>query len=592
MAVMAAAWVMARRWAAVCRQLRAVPDRAPRLALVLFALALGLPGLASIPPVDRDEAYFAQAARQMLETGDFVDIRFQQQPRYRKPVLAYWMQAASARLFGGPRYDRIWAYRLPSLLATAAAVWILFEIGLLFLDVRAAMTAAALMAGTLLLQTQAHQARADALLLLSTVACLWPLACAFRMVDLPPRAGTMQAVLPVRFVVLFWVSLAAGFLIKGPVTPVIVLLTAGTLALAVKRIHWLSRLRPRLGLAILALAALPWPIAMLATNGFAFFEQALHGDLLPKLAGGQESHGAPPLSYLVLLPFSIWPATLLLPQALQTGWRRRGERFVQFCLAWCLPGWLLFELMPTKLPHYVLPLLPAVALLAVGSSPDESRRARRQARLGLVAFALIGLALVGAGLLAVSRLGRGPDLATITTGAALLGAIAIAAGQGWRRPGALPAALLASALLASLFIYGVVGPRLERLWVASRTAAVVETLTDTRRCPVAIAGYREPSFVFLLGTATRFVDAAAAAVQLEHEPGGAIVTRSDLDGTFLAAARARGLQPVRRSGIDGIDPVHGRPIEFSIWTAASPGDEGRRRQCGDAAASDHFISVT
>jgi 4-amino-4-deoxy-L-arabinose transferase-like glycosyltransferase len=549
-------------------------SRAPRLALVLYALALGIPGLASIPAVDRDEAYFAQAARQMLESGDYVDIRFQDAPRYQKPALTYWLQAASASVVGGPRHDRIWAYRLPSLLAIVVAVLVLFEIGLVFLDARAALNSAALVAGTLLLQTQAHQARADALLFLSVATCLWPLARALRSIDERAPDGPAKAALPFGLVAVFWGSLAAGLLVKGPVAPAIVLLSAGSLAIAVQRTDWLKLLRPRLGLAILALLALPWPAAMLVLHGSAFFAGAALGDLLPKLIGAQESHGAPPLSYLALLPLSFWPATLLLPQALRCGWQRRGEPVVKFCLAWWLPSWLLFELVPTKLPHYVLPLLPAIALLAAAGMPDQSRPAPGSARLGAVAFALIGIALAAGGVVATARLGSGPDFATCAAAALLLCAVGIATRQAWRHPGALPPALPACALLASVYLFGVVAPRLERVWVTARTAGIVRTMTDPDRCPVAIVGYPEPSFVFLLGTKTRLAGPGEAAAQLERAPGSAVVARSDLDRELLAAMNARKLRSERRAVIDGLDPVHGRPIEFSVWTSWCPPDRG------------------
>ncbi len=78
-----------------------------------------MPGFFQIPPVDRDEAYFAQATKQMIETGDYVDIRYQDDVRYRKPVGIYWMQAAvvnTASALGVPmRWTTIWLYRVPSL---------------------------------------------------------------------------------------------------------------------------------------------------------------------------------------------------------------------------------------------------------------------------------------------------------------------------------------------------------------------------------------------------------------------------------------------------------------------------------------------
>ena len=86
--------------------------------LMLCGIVLFLPGFFNIPAIDRDEARFAQATKQMVESGDFVDIRFQDDVRYKKPVGIYWLQAAvveAASALGLPRRQlRIWLYRIPS----------------------------------------------------------------------------------------------------------------------------------------------------------------------------------------------------------------------------------------------------------------------------------------------------------------------------------------------------------------------------------------------------------------------------------------------------------------------------------------------
>src|ERR1700675_956110 len=88
--------------------------------LGLLSLILFLPGFFQIPPVDRDEAYFAQATKQMIETGDYIDIRYQDDVRYRKPVGIYWLQAVvvkAASALGIPNArTTIWLYRVPSLI--------------------------------------------------------------------------------------------------------------------------------------------------------------------------------------------------------------------------------------------------------------------------------------------------------------------------------------------------------------------------------------------------------------------------------------------------------------------------------------------
>ena len=95
-------------------------------SLLIVSLLAFLPGFFYVPPVDRDEARFAQATKQMIEFGDYVDIRFQDFSRYKKPVGVYWLQAASVQAgqaAGVPRaLTRIWLYRIPSVLGAIGAV--------------------------------------------------------------------------------------------------------------------------------------------------------------------------------------------------------------------------------------------------------------------------------------------------------------------------------------------------------------------------------------------------------------------------------------------------------------------------------------
>ena len=111
--------------------------------LVLCGLVLFLPGFFNIPAIDRDEARFAQATKQMVETGDFVDIRFQDDVRYKKPVGIYWMQAAvveTASALGLPGAElRIWLYRIPSLIGAIGAVLLTYWAALAFVTRRGAV---------------------------------------------------------------------------------------------------------------------------------------------------------------------------------------------------------------------------------------------------------------------------------------------------------------------------------------------------------------------------------------------------------------------------------------------------------------------
>jgi 4-amino-4-deoxy-L-arabinose transferase-like glycosyltransferase len=540
-------------------------ERHPRMVLALLVALLGLAGLSNIPPVDRDEPEFAQAARQMLETGDFIDIRFQDAPFYEKPVLTYWLQAGSAALFGGPELNQIWAYRLPSVLAILVATLLTYELGLALFDRRSALAAAALFASMLLVQSQAHQARADALLLASMLGTVLPLARIYVSRTVPAAAPST------RITALFWVSLAAAMLIKGPVVPVLIALAIAMLALLERGWRWLEPLRPRWGVPLFLLVLLPWPIAVFSLHGASFFVQAWQTDILPKLVSAQESHGAPPLAYALSAPLILWPATLLLPSAVEFAWRNRRDASVRFCVASILPGWLLFELAPTKLPHYVLPLVPMLALLmtARGNQYSLKSRSRTSSSIGVTLFLLTSLLIVSAVPFALMRLGSGLDIVAMVGTLALLASVTMAAVAAWREGVERSAgAVVLCGILASLLIFGVTMPRLQRLWVADRAAHAVQSIAAPR-VPTLVVGYHEPSLVFLLGTRTRFVDAGEAAAALRGGPGTAAIVTSSSAPEFVRAARAHGTDVQQISTIEGIDPVHGRPVELGVWSVRS-----------------------
>jgi hypothetical protein len=93
-----------------------------RLLIAAVAVVFFLPGQASLPVTDRDEARFTQASLQMVESGDPVDIRFQDEPRLKKPVGIYWLQAGAMLLSGQGAEASVFVQRLPSLLGAVVAV--------------------------------------------------------------------------------------------------------------------------------------------------------------------------------------------------------------------------------------------------------------------------------------------------------------------------------------------------------------------------------------------------------------------------------------------------------------------------------------
>jgi 4-amino-4-deoxy-L-arabinose transferase-like glycosyltransferase len=520
----------------------------PFVLLCLLCLVLYVPGLAAIPPLDRDEARFAQATRQMLETGDFIRIRFQDEARNKKPVGIYWLQAGAVAAFSTPESPEIWPYRLPSVLAATAAVLLTFAFGSRLLASQpAGFIAAVLMASALGLVVEAHLAKTDAALLATVVSGQGALG----LVYAAKRAGRRVRWLPL----VFWTAEAGAILLKGPPGPVLALLTVTCLAIADRDIRWIKGLRPLAGLCLTALIVAPWLIAVEgATEGSFVSDSVLH-DLLPKLIGAHESHGAPPGYYLVLAVASFWPASLFLVPALSRGWRLRHAAAERFLLAWLVPAWAFFELVPTKLPHYVLPLYPALAMLVGGAltegfAKSAAGRARLVASAAKVLWGAVTIALAAALIMLPPRFGGEVSPAAFVAAAVLLALALLLLFRDWRpvRAAGLVAALAACFTLPAALE---VVPRLDSLWLSRSAAALLARHPPRPGDAVLSVGYSEPSLVFLLGTATRLVTAAPGTGQLA---GAGLALVSDrYDAEFQRSLAAHGLSGRAIDQVSGLD---------------------------------------
>jgi 4-amino-4-deoxy-L-arabinose transferase-like glycosyltransferase len=533
--------------------------------LVALCLLLYLPGITAIPPLDRDEARFAQATRQMLETGDFLRIRFQEEARNKKPAGIYWLQAASVSLFSTAESTAIWPYRLPSLLGATLAVLLTFAFGARLLRSgsdppaarRTAFFAAVLLASSLALMAEAHIAKTDAALLAAMVAAQGALGLAYiRARAVGPVSAWIGAV--------FWLAQAAAVLLKGPAAPALAIVTAAALSIADRDWRWLRGLRPAAGLLFLTAVLVPWLVAVERATEGRFLADALGQDLAMKLIGPQESHGAPPFAYLLLSVATFWPGSLLLVPALLRGWRRLDMPVERFLIAWLVPAWALLELVPTKLPHYVLPLYPALAFLAAAALADGMAHGgwARWADIAVkTAWALVTAALATALIFLPLRFG-GPVAAAIL-GAVLL--LALAAAILYRR-GAGPLAAAGFAVMAFAFIAAAgisVLPGLERLWLSRGAAGLVAQHPREVGAPLIAIGYSEPSLVFMLGSEVRLTTPRGGAEAL-GSGGDALVSNRE-EQMFRQALSARGLVPHPLGSAPGFDYSNGQRMVLTLY---------------------------
>lgn len=528
------------------------------LLLLALALAAFLPGISSIPPFDRDESRYVQASHQMLETGDFIDIRFQEEARHKKPVGIYWMQAAAVHLLtGGEDTGPIWMYRLPSLLGAVAAVLLSAWVGATLFSPLIGLMAGLMMATCVILGVEARMAKTDAMQLACVLGCMGVLARAYLRPD--------QA-LPLGTALLFWVALGVGVLVKG-----VILMVVGTAILALWLIDrdgwWLRRLRPTLGLPLFLAIILPWLIAIaIATKG-AFFGTAVGHEFLGKAGTGQESHGAPPGYFLATFWLVFWPWAPLALVALPFVWARRHEATVRFCLAWIIPTWVIHEAVVTKLPHYTLPVLPAIAVLAAAGLGHATRPWRKA---GATVAVAVSLAFATAIVLPVITFTGGVTLTAVVAVACILVAMAGVVGTIWMLRRGEMAVGLAGSLVAFATIFGLILPNLTPMWLSPQVKQIFDENRPCGNSILAAGGYNEPSMVFLVGTKTRLGGGELVASHLLSDPACAIgmVTTGREEEAFSTAMRAAGREPRLVAELSGFNYSRGKRAVLRFYTLA------------------------
>lgn len=542
--------------------------RGPVLA-AFVALVACLPGLIAMPPLDRTEARFAQATAQMLEHGQWTESRFQDRPAHDFGPAVHWLQGLSVAAVSDEEARSIWAYRIPSLLAAmlaaAAAAWGAKH----FWGNRQGAAAGVVLASSLLLSTQGFMATADALLCALVTVSMLALSRLY-------AAGREGERLEKRWKLMFWGAVAASILVKGAVGPLIVGLTLATLAIWDRKAKWISQMGWAWGLILMLAAVGPWAVAVTVTSDGEFW-RGTTSQLWRALGGSGRFLGWPGY-HLALSPLLFFPGSLLLIAAGVSAWRRRHETGVRFALAWLLPAWILFELTPGKLPHYVLPLYPALAWLVAAALSQNLSRAALWGGIGL--SAVVALAWSGISVWLLGQYGDPSDqiyvsiaivclLASVFIGAWLMlqreviTALMVTCALGVLAHGALSAGLI---------------PHLKQLWPTRTLVRVLHRAQlDPRQGlvpgPVALVGFSPPSAVFLLGSETELGDADNAARAIAD--GRPAVVEDGSRDAFNRALSAAGAKAAPVATVKGYDYLRGEPISLTVYRAGPP--QGSRR---------------
>jgi len=459
------------------------------ILVVLLAAAVGpyLVGLGDSSLWDANESFYAETARTMVETGDYVNPTFNGKPRFNKPVLPYWIVVVSYHIFGVSE----WAERLPIALGGLVLVATAFALGKLLGGVDAGLLAAIVLATAPRVLMFSRRIIIDVHLAMFaglTLLC-------FALAETYPDKRR-------RYLTFMYVAAGLGVLTKGPVAivvPGIVFLLH--LALE-RRLADVRTMRLPVGALIGAAIVLPWYVLVYQQHGWQYIESFVLQENILRYTQTIGGDGRGPLFYLPVMLDFLFPWSLLIPLALWAGTRRtiNGKPTARLLVLWIAVFVGFFSLSNTKQDLYILPIVPALAALIGGllagdlRLPKASQAARRVVlATGLMLFvlsvALLGVVVVP-GRYPLSGLGT----ATVALGGCGLTAAGLAATQ--RQFAAVTALGVGFAVISWSFV-SVTLPDFERYKPVRPLAAIIES----RASPSAVIGsYRlpVPSMVFYL----------------------------------------------------------------------------------------------
>ncbi|QDH13494.1 glycosyl transferase [Formicincola oecophyllae] len=587
------------------------------LLLFLAAFLAGLPGRAVLPPLDRDEARYMEASEQMLLTEDFVDIHYLNTERHQQPAGLYWLEAASTRLsraLGGDDVVRQpWPYRLPSLLAGCFSIALTGWMGALFFGRFGGVLAAFTLMAAPLFALEWRMATPDSVLLMAILCAqaivVGILARSGVLGESHPAGERAGGARPIQSATRweacgFWFALGCGMMVKGPLVWLATLVPVLAWCASTRSFTLWRALRPSWGWVVMLTPCAPWCVAMLCQHHGGFFTNAIGHNLLGKITHSQESHGFPPGYYVLLFSLCFWPGAWFLVRGVPFLWRERRVGWVRYLLCWVVPYWLCFELLVTKLPHYALPLYPALALLTAGCALQGWQRlpiTKHPVVTAVVHFLFKSYTVLWIGLgIAFCCLG-GVALAyfehviSVRETLAYAGAVPLL-GLGvlfltrHRATQALECVVGCALIMEAGFFMAVV-PLLSNLNISGHVAAILaqhERTTSisaqgaSARCQhiqLISATDHEPSLVFLTGPDTVLTTPTHAAYELAARPECrvALVGEKDMLAFLhaLTTSTSEGTwKPHIMGHVRGLNYSKGRWLQLSLITLAPANQAG------------------
>ncbi len=473
--------------------------------LILLSLIVNFTTLNTFPVLDRDEARYVQSTKQMLETGHYNSIRFQEELRSKKPIGIYWLQAISVSFLSpkedflnkkNNQFNNIWKYRIISSLFSLFTSLLMFLIASKIFNRKVGLFSALALQSTLLFSIEAHIAKTDAVLLTFSVVTMLLLLGYYKGIFVKKHDKVFFA---------FWSTIGLSILVKGPILPLIILSAMFFIIVFKRSTNWILNTNPLTGIIIVFIIVLPWFLSLSATEQSSFINEGLKNDFINKILSVQENHAAFTGAHTVAILILFFPISLfLLPSIFQCikGIKLKSNFFL---IAWIVPNLIAFELVPTKLPHYTLPLYPALSLLiGIYISENKSYGLKRIGNL-YIANSLIYL-IITACVSYVFYIAIKNYSSLLQTYAYLVFLIFLIFSFGiiinfsLNKTKSFYYQVFLSCF-TSIFIFGLLLPQLDKIWISQNIYEIIkDDNINFKSEDIAAMGYNEPSLIFLLGS--------------------------------------------------------------------------------------------
>jgi 4-amino-4-deoxy-L-arabinose transferase-like glycosyltransferase len=496
-------------------------------------------------------------AKEMLDSGDWLIPHYVGEPYFIKPPLLYWLTGLSMWAFG----DEEFAVRLPAILSISLTSVIVYWLGSRIFRRFVGFVAGVVFGATVLVVTSGSMLLTDGLLVLFATAAI---ACwTVSLIDGPcaKRSGV------------FWVSLSLAFLCKGPAILVFIV-PFGLVSWVRQRRGGRNRaftcIHPGWGAPLCLVMSGWWFALAYISSGDAFVSRFILYDTLARLVTPIEGHWGPPGFYLLTAAAGFLPWFPLMIGASVEGFRRRGgHEGIPFLLIWAFAPWVVLELILTKLPHYVLPCLPALALIQalefdrLRKLGGEFWRSNLGARAALFVCAVVPSVLAVGAFLVVWRQSESTILAPL----GVQGLIGITLGAAAYRQGVKGRIDRAFGIVAcsSFLFYQIVGwallPRFEQYRIGRHYArAALQVASPDDR--IIVLGYDEPSLFYYLD---RVPTVGPSLEQLDRlVASGPVVLMMD-NSRFLALVDWRRQHPAKWNTLEGWNMAKWRWDEGRFW---------------------------